>query len=454
MGLPQGFSFHGVIKMKKLGSVILLFATMSALPFLIKVVAQSPVTLWSFFVDVTPRNGAPGTYDLVVPLQVMDKSREDLADLRLYDAKGKEIPFALRIRKEVDDKREIATRLFNQASVGSTARDVSVDLGENAGEHNEIEIETAGTNFRRRVDLEGSDSGKEWRTLMTGEVVFSFESQNKVVESSRVSYPTSRYRYLRVRVLADELTDKQAPQIGEVKVLMAVREKGDQTTWNVDVARFDSVRNQGAPASAWTIDLGFRVPCDRLTIEIGDESFSRPFQVEAVDDPQNVRLIASGELTRRIGEASRPLVIYFVKEEQVRKLRLLMNDFSNQTLSITSIQPGAPARQLVFELKEPAAQPLRLFFGNLKATAPHYDFEKELSAKLATAPIRSEVGAVAQNPDYKAEPLPLTERVPWLIYVVLAVSSLALAMILFSLARTSFRTGQQSEESEVGTSSG
>ena len=40
---------------------------------------------WPFFVEVTPRQGAPATYDLVVPLQLMDKSREDLADLRLYD---------------------------------------------------------------------------------------------------------------------------------------------------------------------------------------------------------------------------------------------------------------------------------------------------------------------------------------------------------------------------------
>lgn len=39
------------------------------------------------------------------------------------------------------------------------------------------------------------------------------------------------------------------------------------------------------------------------------------------------------------------------------------------------------------------------------------------------------------NPDYKPEPLPLTERIPWLIYVVLAVSSLAPALILFSLER-------------------
>jgi len=440
--------------MKKLGLLICLVAGVAMAFSIIAVFAEASMSSWPFFVEVNPRSGAPGTYDLVVPFQVMDKSREDLADLRLYDNRHREIPYALRIRREVDDKREIGARLFNQASVG-TASEASLDLGENAGEHNEVEIETAGTNFRRRVDLEGSDSGKEWRTLKTGEVIFSFESQNKAVESNRVSYPASRYRYLRVRVFADDLTDKQAPSITGVKVIMAVREKGELITWAVAVPPYQLLRNQGAPASAWTIDLGARVPCDRLNLEVDDESFSRPFQIEAVDDPQNIYLVASGELTRRTGEARQPLVITFEKEVVARKLRLLVTDHSNQTLSISAIRPAAPARQLVFELKEAATSPLQLFFGNSKGGEPHYDFEKNLAVGVSTAAVRSEVGALANNPEYRPEPLPLTERIPWLIYVVLAASSLTLAIILISLARTTLRTGPQpTEESNIRTSSG
>ncbi len=427
--------------MKKFGSVTLL--CVAAATFIISAFAQASMSPWAFFVEVTSGSGAPGTYNLVVPLEVMDRSREDLADLRLYDTNGREIPYALRIRKEVDEKRQMRTRLFNQASVG-TASEVSVDLGESPGEHNEVEIETEGRNFRRRVDLEGSDSGKEWKTLSTGDVIFNFESQNRAVESNRVSYPTSRYRYLRVRVFADELTSKQAPVITGANVTMVLREKGELTNWTAVVQSYQLLRNQGAPASAWPIDLGARVPVDRLALAIDDASFSRPFQIEVVDDPQNIRLVASGELTRRAGEERRPLVVTFEKEENARKLRLLINDYNNQTLTISSISASAPGRQLVFDLKEGATQPLHLFFGNPKATAPHYDFEKELPAKLS--PLRSEIAAVANNPDYRPEPLPLTERIPWLIYVVLAASSIALAIILISLARTAVRAGSQQTE--------
>jgi hypothetical protein len=45
------------------------------------------------------------------------------------------------------------------------------------------------------------------------------------------------------------------------------------------------------------------------------------------------------------------------------------------------------------------------------------------------------------------EPVPVTDRVPWLIYVVLTSSSVALAWILFSLARARMKdTGRHEEK--------
>jgi hypothetical protein len=307
--------------MKRSGSLVLIFLVAVSVVSAVLVLAQSPTASSPFFVEVNPRQGTPGIYDVMIPNQVMDKSREDLADLRLYDNSAREIPYALRIRRQLNESAEIAARLFNQVTVGSKS-ETSVDLGDNAGEHNEIEVDTIGRNFRRRVEIEGSDTGSEWRTLTSTGVIFRFESQNKSVDSKRIDYPTSRYRFLRVRVFPDELTDDKPPFVNYVKVMMALREKGELANWGVPVPSYQLLRNQGAPASAWTIDLGGFVPCDRLTLEVADESFSRPFQLEVVDDPQNIRSVTSGELTRRVSEQRQPLVILFEKEERARKLRL------------------------------------------------------------------------------------------------------------------------------------
>lgn len=415
----------------------------------VAVVAETSTSAWPFFLDVTTTT-APGIFETVVPLEVLDKAREDLADLRLVDASGREIPQVVRIRREVDDQEVVAGRLFNQANVGTTASEVSVDLGADPGEHNEIELETEGMNFRRQVEIEGSDSGSGWKTLAS-DVIYSFASQTSTVKSNRVSYPTSRYKYLRVRVFSDKPREDQPPIIRSVKVSKAIREKGETTSWDASVSPYQLLRHDSAPASSWTIDLGARVPCDRLLLTIQDESFSRPFEVEVVDDPQNIRLAASGELRRRSGE-KQPLTITFDNEQYARKLRLLITDYNNPTLSVSSIKAGAAVRQLFFELKEPAAQPLRLYFGNAKAAAPHYDFEKELSTRLSATPVRAQLGSVVSNPDFRPEPLPFTERLPWLIYAVLTVSSLALALILFSLARATMR--MKAKTSDEATAKG
>ena len=423
--------------MKKLR--LLAFLLFAAVSFTLAVTAfaQSSSSAWPFYVELNAGSAAPGLYDLIVPFHVMDKSRADLADLRIFDGNGREIPYALRVKREIDDSRVTNANIYNRAFIG-TSHEVYVDLGEDHGVHNAVEVLTNGSNFRRRVVIEGSDTGTEWRTLKTGDVVFNFHAQNKLVESNRVNYSPSRFRYLRIRVLADEVIDSyDRPDITDVRVMMAVREKGELVTWAVNVPSYQLLRNQGAPASSWMIDLGARVPVDRLALDFVEQSFSRPFQLEAVDG-QDVRLVASGELTRRAGD-TRPVIINLDNEEHTRNLRLLVTDFSNQTLSITSIQPSAAARQLVFELKEPASQPLQLFFGNDKVSAPHYDFEKELSSKLSKPPTRVSVGLATPNANYTPEPLPFTERVPWLIYLILAASSIALAWILISLARRSLR---------------
>lgn len=399
--------------------------------------AQTAVSAWPFEAEVTPVSSA-GIQQFAVPLHVLDKAREDLTDLRLYDVNGREIPYALSVRKGEDEAGAVEGNMFNQSKLGSTASEVSVDLGGTPGEHNEVEIETEGMNFRRAVEVEGSDSPSNWKTLTTGDVIFSFGTATTTARSNRISYPASRFRYLRVRVSADTPREKQPPVITRVKVLMNRREREEITTWNLSTSYPQFLRHNSAPASSWTLDLGLRVPCDRLVLSVAEESFSRPFELEVIDDPQNIRLIASGELTKRRGD-NQPLTINFENEVYARKLRLLVTDFSNPPLSVFQAQAGAPLRRIFFELKEQSTQPLRLYFGNVNGTPPHYDFEKDLQVRLTAPPLAATVGPLINNPDYQPSLLPFTERVPWLIYLVLTGSSVALGLILFSLARANLK---------------
>ena len=120
-----------------------------------------------------------------------------------------------------------------------------------------------------------------------------------------------------------------------------------------------------------------------------------------------------------------------------RELQLVVTDYRNTPLTINQVEALAAARQMVFELSPELSWPVQLYLGNPQAQAPGYDLATLLPTKLDSKPIRlrTEGMYLEQNPDYRAEPKPLTERWPWLVYVVLGGASLTLLCLLLGLVR-------------------
>jgi hypothetical protein len=128
-------------------------------------------------------------------------------------------------------------------------------------------------------------------------------------------------------------------------------------------------------------------------------------------------------------------------EQFAAQLRLIVTDDRNLPLTISSAVAESAARQIVFDASQ-ADGPLKLYYGNPKAPAPHYDFAASLPQQLLAPPVRLALGDERPNSIFEPEPAPLTERSPWLIYAVLGVASLALFAVLWRLARTVGSGGQ------------
>ena len=92
---------------------------------------------------------------------------------------------------------------------------------------------------------------------------------------------------------------------------------------------------------------------------------------------------------------------------------------------------------MVFDGASAAPGVLRLYYGSTRALAPRYDLAARLPAESAWMPSRLVLGMQRDNPVYRPEPKPFSERSPWLVYVVLAAAGIVLAFILVSLARAS-----------------
>src|SRR5215470_1989860 len=61
--------------------------------------ASESLEAWPWRQEVTvPEAGAGKLFEFTVPPEVFDKARPDLTDLRIADANGKRVPYALRVR--------------------------------------------------------------------------------------------------------------------------------------------------------------------------------------------------------------------------------------------------------------------------------------------------------------------------------------------------------------------
>jgi hypothetical protein len=393
---------------------------------------------WEYYQELALPESAGTMLDFVLTPGVFDKARIDLGDLRLYDAAGREVPYVLRIRTPVFTDQTVAASEFNRAVGPDDSGEVTLDLGADTPEHNAVEVALGGVNFRRAAQLEGSADNQTWKTIVEHKNLVRFQASGRELDDRRITYPPSRFRYLRLRVSRDPELDKRPVEMGAVTVYRKVEVPGEFVTLPTRLGPREPVNAGPGPGSAWIADLGAdNQPCQKVLADIADLEFARDYKIEAagpVNSEQPFGFVASGQWRRRAGEAVQPLVAEF-SEVTAAQLRLVVTDYRNPPLELKSVEFAAPARQVIFSRDEALQGPLRLYYGNPNAEPPHYDMERNLPAQLEPPPERLALGSGQKNPDYIPAPLPLTERLPWLIYVVLGAASFVLALIILSLGR-------------------
>jgi hypothetical protein len=399
--------------------------------------APESLTAWRYFKEVPIPATSLQLLSVTLDRDTLGQARADLADLRLYDSAGREIPYALRILRKIESQTVSQAQIFNRAVEGTTAL-ISCDLGEQTHAHNQVEVTTSGDNFRRLADVEGSPDGEHWSTLETGAILFRFSSEGRSAEQNAISYPASRFRYLRVRVNRDLQVDRAAPEITALQVRLSTRAEGEMVAYPGALEGPDADRLNARPATIWRIDLQDRVPLERLSIFASDQAFSRPFLLEAVDDPNAPQLLASGELTRSEVMPHANTEVDF-SEHFARRLKLTITDDRNARLSIAAVTAFGAMRQVVFESAAAGTGPLRLYYGNPEAIAPYYDLNARIPTDGSARALRISARGPRDNPIFRPQPKPLSEQSPWVVYLVLIVATILLAGILLNLARASRR---------------
>ncbi len=339
---------------------------------------------------------AAGRLDCLLGPEVFDKAREDLGDLRLIDGKGREIPYALRVRP-VAGKAGVKSRRppFNQ-SPQRRRSSAGIEFRPGAPkpvEHRSLTVEPdVADNYRRaprwRAATTAPTGGRCWKTAKEQP---SLRVGDQAIDARTLTYPVSRFRYLRVIVYPDKAGDDK-PNPPRVQIYKAVEKEGEDVTAPVTISPREPVPTPDGPGSVWYLTVRDRNGVDlttfweRLSFEVSNPEFSRPYFVETADAGEPLRRLTAGQWVRSPGDPG-PAATF--SEVRARRLRLVVTDNRSAPLLLRTAVSTTAARELVFNLPDSWAPPLRLYFGNPDAPPGRYgDYAAALPAVLDPPPTR------------------------------------------------------------------
>jgi hypothetical protein len=366
-----------------------------------------------------------GWHAIALPSSVFKYLREDYADIRLYDINGDttEIPFVLRITEDELQSGKVELKTFNTSTQN---KNLFVTFEVPAGQTvNHAEFLFEEDNFDAVVKLEGSDDRASWFEIVTGQRIVSLKTTNVDFRSSTVTFPESRYKYLRATISGAKLTFVSATFRNNI------RKKGKYLSIG---KKFSTTEDKAAKQTIINIMLNDFQPVSNATIDVSnDQDYYRYYSLEYLTDSAQTPKgwtyyytpLSSGYLT----SINQNEISFHPTATQ--KMRLTVFNADNLPLKIEDIRLSRPETHLIAKLSKD--KDYYLLYGNESVNAPSYDlvhFTNKIPDSLRMiTPVEDEI--VIKKTAEKGSPLIQNPSWLWIILgaVVLLLGFFTLKMM-------------------------
>jgi hypothetical protein len=328
------------------------------------------------------RPAGPGPQRLDVPPAFLSASaRGDLADLRLRDAAGREVPYLL-VAPAEEPARWIRAASIRPVPPTKLASGVELDLGA-VRTVAALEVAFPDAGYLKRARLEGSADGRRWVVLAAELVLYQLpldpaacggETCPGELVRREVRFAPAAARYLRL-VLDDRRSPRLRPP-AQARALLA-RELAPAPGPTVSLPAFRRPSEPGA--SRLTLHLpGPHLPVRAIVLEVDAERLARRARVlEARLAGGRLAPVELGGATllqvERDGVRASALRIPVGRPEEL-ELELVVEDGDNAPFQPTDVRAElAPLPWIYFESED--GRPLEARLGDAARAAPRYDLE-------------------------------------------------------------------------------
>lgn len=398
------------------------------------VLADFSLRDWQYVKDITLPSELQdeGLVECVPDHEVFVGSASVLADLRITTDEDMEVPYKLEVGKAESQRSAVPVQLRDKGYITGRYTTFTVELERLGMIHNEVEIETPAAHFGRTATVDTSNDGVIW-TEVGEKTIYDFTVQERgfTTRDTRIRYPDSSARYLRVRI-ADEGEGRL--EIAGATVFFVKETLAREVPWTIST--LDISHDTEHQTTLIEVDLSASgLPSYRLAVDVPEVNFFREVTLEASTDRGRWNRIISGasiyayDTPKFVGQK---LDITYA-ETTYRYLRLIIYDEDNPPLNIQDVEVWGFQRRLVF-LANPR-ESYMLYYGNTDAQWPSYDIER-IFPYLVTAELpEATLGAQSVNPHFVEKKPPVSERFPWLFPTVIAIAAILVTFIIVGIIR-------------------
>jgi hypothetical protein len=360
-----------------------------------------------------------------LPLAVYGATQPDLADLRVIDDAGKEVPFL------VDSQQPWPIYVWNDAILSDVGfvpgryTQAVADVGSAHVLHNTLKLELpeSDTDFFAWVSVEASDDHITWRIVRARAPVFWFPSDG-LRGQQQVTFPDTSSRWLRVKVLDGQ----QRVSIDGVQVSREVVITPPLQRLTAPVSESpDSPDHK----SWWDADLGVNnVPVTRVTFTATQPAFHRAVTISCSDDRTSWAEVAESDIYR---ESDSSQLSVDVPQGRGRYWRVTV--FNRNDAPIDGLRVSLQMTPLYVVFRQEPDHNYFLLYGNDRVASPEYDFATVTTRAQRDAAMVVSAGPEAKNTAYQS-PAPWTERHGWVMWAALLLAVVVIGALAIRTMRS------------------
>ncbi|GEM_PF-3751944 len=335
-----------------------------------------------------------GLNTFVCPRELYDHAGSRLADLRLIDPKGAEVPFALQKRPLHGKPAWRPVQFVKGPPEQATQMEVVLDMGEQNRLHNLLSLEIPEIDFLAHVELSASDvPDQDWHLMRSDIPIYRYRPDG-IEGTQTLAYAENYSRYLKLKITSAP-TDHRTPNAVAKPIHLLKCEAAYDDTPQPEWSEYSPVfLNEASPSDMQTwfrADAQINsLPAMGIRVTTSAREFHRALKIAGSNDGHTWQDIASGDIYRTGGEEPAEKMIVETPETMSRYWRVMFHDDGEPPVVIERIVLLGIPYHVVFQAT--ANSQYHLLYGNGKVPAAQYNLGGVVPANAFLSAPKATVG--------------------------------------------------------------